>query len=49
VTESAAFRTLDLGRIKRSMRRPIVVDGRNLFDPMVMKALGFVYRGVGRS
>ncbi len=49
VTEWAAFRTLDLGRIKRLMRRPVVVDGRNLYDPIAMKALGFVYRGVGRS
>jgi len=49
VTEWAAFRTLDLKRIKQLMRRPIVVDGRNIYDPIAMKALGFVYRGVGRS
>jgi UDPglucose 6-dehydrogenase len=30
------------------MRRPIVVDGRNVLDPEAMRTLGFVYEGVGR-
>jgi UDPglucose 6-dehydrogenase len=49
VTEWDEFRTLDLERIKRAMRRPVIVDGRNLYDPKLMRELGFVYRGVGRS
>ena len=31
------------------MRQPIVVDGRNIYDGEEMKAVGFVYRGVGRG
>jgi UDPglucose 6-dehydrogenase len=31
-----------------AMRRPVVVDGRNILDPEVMRALGFLYEGVGR-
>jgi UDPglucose 6-dehydrogenase len=49
VTEWDEFRTLDMERIKRAMRRPVIVDGRNLYDPKAMRDLGFVYRGVGRS
>jgi UDPglucose 6-dehydrogenase len=49
VTEWDEFRNLDLGRLKTVMRRPVVVDGRNIFDPKLMRELGFVYRGVGRS
>jgi UDPglucose 6-dehydrogenase len=49
VTEWEEFRTLDLERIKRLMRRPVIVDGRNLYNPDTMRDLGFVYRGVGRS
>jgi UDPglucose 6-dehydrogenase len=48
VTEWDEFRTLDLKRIRRLMRRPVVVDGRNIYDPSRMRDLGFVYRGVGR-
>lgn len=49
VTEWNEFRNLDLPRVRRSMRRPIVVDGRNIYDPELMRNLGFVYRGIGRS
>jgi UDPglucose 6-dehydrogenase len=49
VTEWDEFRSLDLDRIKNVMRRPVLVDGRNLFDPDLMRDRGFVYRGVGRS
>ena len=31
------------------MRQPIIVDGRNIYDPEQMKELGFVYRGMGRG
>jgi UDPglucose 6-dehydrogenase len=49
VTEWNEFRNLDLARIKRSMRRPVLVDGRNIYDPVEMRSLGFVYRGIGRN
>jgi len=49
VTEWNEFRYLDLGRVKQSMRRPVVIDGRNIYDPAVMRDLGFTYRGIGRG
>jgi UDPglucose 6-dehydrogenase len=48
LTEWSEFRQLDLGRIRDSMRRPFLVDGRNLHDPAKLVALGFTYRCVGR-
>ena len=49
VTEWNEFKQLDLHRLKRLMRRPVIVDGRNLYDPEEMRRLGFVYRGIGRN
>jgi UDPglucose 6-dehydrogenase len=49
VTEWNEFRHLDLGRIKASMRQPVIVDGRNIYDPPTMRSLGFTYRGIGRD
>ncbi len=49
VTEWNEFKQLDLHRLKRVMRRPVIVDGRNLYDPEEMRRLGFVYRGIGRN
>ena len=43
------FKHLDLGRIRASMRRPVLLDGRNIYDPERMRELGFEYRGVGRG
>lgn len=43
------FRTLDFDRIRRIIRRPILVDTKNLLDGARMKALGFEYLGVGRA
>lgn len=42
------FATVDLGRLREELRHPIVIDGRNLFDPAVMSAKGFTYFSVGR-
>jgi UDPglucose 6-dehydrogenase len=42
------FAELDLERLRAALRYPIVVDGRNLFDPAAMAALGFTYLSVGR-
>ncbi len=49
VTEWNEFKQLDLHKLKRLMRRPVVVDGRNIYDPAEMRRLGFVYRGIGRN
>jgi UDPglucose 6-dehydrogenase len=43
------FKQLDFARIKQSMRQPVVMDGRNLWDPESLRALGFTYFGVGRG
>lgn len=48
-TEWNEFKHLDLERIQKSMRRPVFIDGRNIYEPERMKALGFIYRGVGRG
>jgi len=48
-TEWNEFKHLDLERVHKAMRRPVVVDGRNIYDPEAMIALGFTYRGVGRG
>ena len=47
-TEWPEFRELDLEKLKAVMAQPIVLDGRNVFDPRRMEALGFIYHGVGR-
>ena len=47
-TEWPEFLDIDWGAIKSSMRNPIVVDGRNLLDPITMRKLGFAYEGIGR-
>ncbi|TFH33765.1 MAG: UDP-glucose/GDP-mannose dehydrogenase family protein [Anaerolineales bacterium] len=48
-TEWNEFKHLDMARIHDLMRQPVIIDGRNLYDPMEMDALGFTYRGVGRG
>lgn len=48
VTEWPEFRDLDWKRIRQSMARPLVLDGRNLLSPEEMTVLGFEYQSVGR-
>jgi len=48
VTEWNQFRMLDLDRVKALLRRPVVVDLRNVYDPRPMRAAGFEYTCVGR-
>jgi UDPglucose 6-dehydrogenase len=48
LTDWAEFAALDLKRIYTLMRYPIVVDGRNLFDPRLMQDFGFTYISIGR-
>ena len=47
-TEWNQFRNLDWARLKTALKRPVVVDLRNVYDPAPMKAMGFDYTGVGR-
>jgi UDPglucose 6-dehydrogenase len=48
VTEWSQFAQLDLGELGSVMRVPLLLDGRNLFDPAAARAAGFTYAGVGR-
>jgi UDPglucose 6-dehydrogenase len=48
MTEWDEFLQLDLAKIKKLLRQPVIVDGRNIFDPAKMKNLGFVYKSFGR-
>ena len=48
LTEWEEFAALDLDRIFKQLKYPIVIDGRNLYDPEAMAALGFTYYSVGR-
>ncbi|MFO1217435.1 MAG: UDP-glucose/GDP-mannose dehydrogenase family protein [Burkholderiaceae bacterium] len=49
VTEWKEFRSPDFDGLRSRMRSPVVVDGRNLFDPAILAEAGFIYRCVGRS
>jgi UDPglucose 6-dehydrogenase len=49
LTEWNQFRNLDLARIKRSLNQPVVIDLRNIYDPIEMAAHGFSYDSVGRA
>jgi UDPglucose 6-dehydrogenase len=49
VTEWMAFRNPDFTRMRSLLRRPVIVDGRNLYDPARMAELGFMYVSIGRE
>lgn len=49
VTEWPRFKELDLKKAKRAMRTPVLLDGRNVFDPEAAREAGFDYCGVGRG
>ena len=49
VTEWLVYRNPDFERLRSLLRQPVVVDGRNLYDPERMAALGFRYQGIGRG
>jgi UDPglucose 6-dehydrogenase len=49
VTEWLVYRNPDFERLKAMLSQPLVVDGRNLYDPARMKAMGFRYHGIGRG
>lgn len=49
VTEWKEFRTPDFDHIKATLKQPLVLDGRNLYDPALMREFGIDYVGVGRG
>jgi len=49
ITEWNEFRELDLVEVKKLMKKAIIFDGRNIYDPEEIKELGFIYHGIGRS
>jgi UDPglucose 6-dehydrogenase len=49
ITDWNEFKHLDMAQLKKTMRQPIMVDGRNLYEPEDMQAVGFTYRGMGRG
>ncbi|HMU94493.1 MAG TPA: UDP-glucose/GDP-mannose dehydrogenase family protein [Anaerolineales bacterium] len=48
VTEWNEFKQLDLEKLKGLLKSPIIYDGRNIYDPRLMKEMGFTYRAIGR-
>ncbi|MND02428.1 UDP-glucose 6-dehydrogenase YwqF [compost metagenome] len=49
VTEWAEFRSPDFAALKQALRTPAIFDGRNLYDPAMVRALGFEYFAIGRK
>jgi UDPglucose 6-dehydrogenase len=49
VTDWNEYRHPDFHRMKMALRRPVVIDGRNLYSAARMKSLGFIYDSIGRS
>ncbi len=48
ITPWNEFKQLDLGKVKELLATPVIFDGRNIYDPAMMQAMGFTYRAVGR-
>jgi len=49
LTEWHQFREPDFGRVKKLLKKPVIFDGRNQYEPALMKKLGFSYYCVGRG
>jgi UDPglucose 6-dehydrogenase len=49
VTEWNEFKQLDLEKVKELLECPVIYDGRNIYDPGLMKDMGFAYRAIGRG
>jgi UDPglucose 6-dehydrogenase len=49
MTEWLLYRNPDFERVRKLVRRPLLIDGRNLYDPERMATLGFEYHGIGRG
>jgi UDPglucose 6-dehydrogenase len=48
-TEWTEFRSPDFNQLKHSLNHPVIIDGRNLFEPGLMRSLGFKYYAIGRA
>lgn len=48
VTEWSQFSQMDLALAKKLLKKPLIIDGRNIFDPQKIKDLGFTYVGIGQ-
>jgi UDPglucose 6-dehydrogenase len=48
-TEWDTFRTVDFCLIKKELKEPVIIDGRNLYNPVTLKDMGFKYYGIGRG
>jgi UDPglucose 6-dehydrogenase len=49
VTDWNEYRFPDFARIKAALKSPVLIDGRNLYDPAKMEKFGFTYRSIGRE
>ena len=49
VTEWKAYRAVDFMALKSILKAPLILDGRNHLDPVLLKKLGFHYSGIGRG
>ena len=49
VTEWNEFKQLDLAQIRQAMKQPVIIDARNIYEPTMVKSLGFTYRAMGRG
>jgi UDPglucose 6-dehydrogenase len=49
LTEWREFRSPDFEQIRRTLKQPTIFDGRNLYDPAIMKAQDILYYGIGRG
>jgi UDPglucose 6-dehydrogenase len=48
ITEWNEFKQLDLDKIKSLLKKPVIYDGRNIYEPKLMKEMGFTYQAIGR-
>ena len=48
ITEWDEFKELDFTKVKKLLKRPLIIDGRNIYEPKILEKLGFTYAGIGR-
>ena len=48
-TEWRHFRAPDFDRVRETLNQPVIIDGRNLYEPGMLKDKGFYYSGIGRG
>ncbi len=49
LTEWEEFKSLDLKRIKKLLKIPVIIDGRNMYEPEKVRKMGFTYKSIGRK